>query len=360
MHTNTKWGDHRRLRLQLNKRGLATIAAGVLLSLGGLAYALTHAKVASADPMFTSYTVQPGDNLIKRNRLGVNWHSVAEANGLQNPNSIYVGQRLVIPTDHTGVGVTRARHDPGGGVGGKAPWCGPIPQDWHPYTIKPGDTLAALTMGTGFSYWDVACRNGIGDPNRIAVGQEVYLPPKQVVGSPVVPTVTPRVRAIPTPTLSYLDKALCGEQSNIATRLVRYLFAYDDSLVLKPVPGEPYCDGVINTPASVKVRTIDEGGKRPARVRITNFYDDTFPYEDISEPVLRGYAKEVFGLSDDILNLLDYIQGSKQGISYAGLSTDRGGNYIPSLGGVLDGGLIVSRMDPGPWDVIFEFTWFTP
>lgn len=45
-----------------------------------------------------SYTVRPGDTLSAIGaRFGVSYQSIASANGINNPNLIYAGQRLVIP-----------------------------------------------------------------------------------------------------------------------------------------------------------------------------------------------------------------------------------------------------------------------
>ncbi len=49
-------------------------------------------------PICTYYTVQRGDWLKTiAARFGVSWQALAQVNGLQNPNHIYVGQRLAIP-----------------------------------------------------------------------------------------------------------------------------------------------------------------------------------------------------------------------------------------------------------------------
>src|SRR5260221_13659994 len=45
-----------------------------------------------------SYTVQPGDNLYRISlKFGVTMDSIAAANGITNPNLIFVGQVLNIP-----------------------------------------------------------------------------------------------------------------------------------------------------------------------------------------------------------------------------------------------------------------------
>ncbi len=52
-------------------------------------------------PICTYYTVRPGDWLKTiAIYFGVSWQALAQANGLYNPNYIYVGQRLAIPCAH--------------------------------------------------------------------------------------------------------------------------------------------------------------------------------------------------------------------------------------------------------------------
>jgi LysM repeat protein len=51
----------------------------------------------------TTYIVQAGDNLFRIGRMyGISWVQIAEANGLVNPNQIYAGQELKIPVEATG------------------------------------------------------------------------------------------------------------------------------------------------------------------------------------------------------------------------------------------------------------------
>jgi LysM repeat protein len=51
----------------------------------------------------TTYTVQAGDNLYRIGlKYGISWTQIAEANGIVNPNQIEVGQALKIPVDTPG------------------------------------------------------------------------------------------------------------------------------------------------------------------------------------------------------------------------------------------------------------------
>jgi len=99
------------------------------------------------------YVVRYGDTLYSiARRFGVSAYAIAQANHLQNPNLIYVGQHLVIP-------------------GGGSPPSGGV---W--YTVRPGDTLSSIAWRYGVSVWTIANANGISNPNLIYAGQRLYIP----------------------------------------------------------------------------------------------------------------------------------------------------------------------------------------
>lgn len=101
------------------------------------------------------YYVKRGDNLyLIARRFGSTVNAIVAANGLRNPNYIWVGQRLVIPT----------------GGGGSPP-----PGD-HRYRVQPGDTLWRIGNHFGVSPWTIAAINGISYPYVIYVGQILIVP----------------------------------------------------------------------------------------------------------------------------------------------------------------------------------------
>ena len=78
-----------------------TLAALLVITCTGAA----AASPAGASPQsvspggYTFYTVKPGDNLFRISlRFGVNMYAIMQANGLTNPNYVYAGQVLRIPT----------------------------------------------------------------------------------------------------------------------------------------------------------------------------------------------------------------------------------------------------------------------
>jgi putative chitinase len=99
------------------------------------------------------YVVQRGDTLNKiGQKFGVSWIEIAEANGLVNPNLIYAGQILKIPTTEP-----------------EAP-----PSATH--TVKPGETLYRISLQYGVHWLAIAQANSIAPPYVIYPGQVLTLP----------------------------------------------------------------------------------------------------------------------------------------------------------------------------------------
>ena len=104
-------------------------------------------------PLPLSYVVQPGDTL---SVLAEQWRTsvptIAELNGIANPNLIQIGARLRVPR---------------GAVLPRAPVL---------YAVQPGDTLAAIAERWGASVSEIAELNGISNPNLLRVGQQLQIP----------------------------------------------------------------------------------------------------------------------------------------------------------------------------------------
>ena len=101
----------------------------------------------------TYYTVQPGDNLYQIGlKFGVSWVEIAEANGLVNPNQIYAGQVLKIPTSTPG----------------------PRPEFTH--VVKPGETVYSISVQYGVSAQAIADANNLQYPYVIYAGQTLVIP----------------------------------------------------------------------------------------------------------------------------------------------------------------------------------------
>jgi LysM repeat protein len=112
----------------------------------------------------TTYVVQPGDTLFRiALRFGTTVQAIAQANHIVNPDLIYVGQVLIIPT------------------GGSPPPAPPPTPEPPPggqtlYTVQPGDTLTAIALRFGTTVAAIAQANNITNLNLIYVGQVLIIP----------------------------------------------------------------------------------------------------------------------------------------------------------------------------------------
>jgi putative chitinase len=102
------------------------------------------------------HVVRPGDNLTRiAIRYGTTVHAIVQANGLSNPNYIWVGQRLIIPT---------------GGGGGWVGGCGGV------HIVRRGENLSMIARWYGTTVWAITRANGLYNPNYIWAGQRLTIP----------------------------------------------------------------------------------------------------------------------------------------------------------------------------------------
>ncbi|MGD9030647.1 MAG: LysM peptidoglycan-binding domain-containing protein [Anaerolineae bacterium] len=119
----------------------------------------------------TIHVVQRGDNLFRIGlRYGVTVDALVAANGLRNPNHVWVGQRLVIPT-----GSSTDPSTPSSGV----------------HIVRAGENLYRIALRYGLSYHTLATANGIVNPNHIFVGQRLKIPGASSSPSPQPPSPAP-------------------------------------------------------------------------------------------------------------------------------------------------------------------------
>jgi LysM repeat protein len=106
-----------------------------------------------------THVVQPGDSLgFIALSYGTTVDAIVKANGLPNPDVIWVGQKLTIPVQSAG-----AESGPGGG-------------SHKIYTVKLGDTLASIARDQGVTLTGLINVNGIKDPDVLWVGQKLLIP----------------------------------------------------------------------------------------------------------------------------------------------------------------------------------------
>jgi LysM repeat protein len=111
-------------------------------------------------PCGTRYYVRPGDTLSRIALMfGTTVRAIMDANGLVNPNYIYVGQVLWIPCG--GGSVTPTPAPPG-------PLC---------YVVRYGDTLSGIAARFGVNMYRLAVANNLYYPYIIYVGQRLTIVP---------------------------------------------------------------------------------------------------------------------------------------------------------------------------------------
>lgn len=100
------------------------------------------------------YVVKSGDTLSAiAKKYNTTYKALAEYNGIANPNIIYPGQKIKIPT------TKEVKKEP----------------EVVTYTVKKGDTLSAIAKKYGTTYKKIAKDNGIVDPNVIYTGQKLII-----------------------------------------------------------------------------------------------------------------------------------------------------------------------------------------
>lgn len=109
------------------------------------------------------YVVQRGDTLSRiAARFNTTVATLAQLNGILNPNLIRVGQQLVIP------GIGEPVQPP--------PPPPPPPPAVTSYVVVPGDTLFRISVRFGVPMQQLVTLNNIRNPNLIFVGQVLTIP----------------------------------------------------------------------------------------------------------------------------------------------------------------------------------------
>jgi LysM repeat protein len=145
---------------------------GLALIIAVLLIAGVSKSASAAGPVY--HTVQPGQTLYSiAQYYGTSVWAISCANGLYNPNYVYAGQVLLIPSGWNG-----------GCQGPHKPM--PQPAKWHPYpqpkplgcyyTVGWGDHLYRIALKYGVSWTVIAQANGLYNGNYIYAGQVLRVP----------------------------------------------------------------------------------------------------------------------------------------------------------------------------------------
>jgi LysM repeat protein len=175
---------------------LAIVAFTLILTM--LPAAALAAPAASGD----YHKVHHGETLSEiAKHYGVTVWALAEANGISDPNTIYVGQHLYIPPagtgyhgggyhdggyhddgHHDGGYHDDGYHDDGYHDGGWKPahYGGGQCSAWH--YVHTGQTLSQIAKWYGSNTTAIAKVNGISNPSLIYAGQKLCIPSPYVHG----------------------------------------------------------------------------------------------------------------------------------------------------------------------------------
>lgn len=123
--------------------------------------------VRNVPPSGLDYTVQAGDTLLVIGlRHGLDWETLAEANGLTGHSILSIGQVI---------------HIPGDGAVGSAEQSG-TSSDYASstytgvYTIQAGDTLGVVAAKYAITWEELASINGLGEWSVLQIGQQIKVP----------------------------------------------------------------------------------------------------------------------------------------------------------------------------------------
>ncbi len=104
------------------------------------------------------HVVRRGENLFRiALRYGTTVQAIANANSIANPALIYVGQKLIIPSQGAQPPASSASETT--------------------YVVKAGDNLFRIALRYNMGYLYLAQYNGITNPSSIYVGQVLRIPP---------------------------------------------------------------------------------------------------------------------------------------------------------------------------------------
>ncbi len=100
------------------------------------------------------HVVQPGENLFRISLYyGLSYRTVAAANGIINPDLIYPGQRLIIPSEVAAE-----------------------PTGERIHVVQPGENLFRIALNYGVTVEALAVANDISNVNLIYPGQRLVIP----------------------------------------------------------------------------------------------------------------------------------------------------------------------------------------
>jgi N-acetylmuramoyl-L-alanine amidase/LysM repeat protein len=238
------------------------IKAGMVLTIPG------SAPPPTPTPSDTKYTVKPGDTMLSiAIALGVKAQAIQDANGIQDPNALQVGQVLTIP------GGPQAASAPAPAQPTPVPT--PAPPADVKYTVKQGDTLVSIAASFGVKTQAIQDANGLQDPNSLKLGQSLTIPGAKTPA----PAATPAPPPAPAPTDAPAPAATPAPTQASA-------------------PGQPTATPVPTQPAG-DPRAFDQTGYRIDNDKFWDYFNRrggvrTFGYPVSKEFTLLGFRVQFF------------------------------------------------------------------
>jgi LysM repeat protein len=138
-----------------------------------------------------THTVAAGDNLFQIGLLyGVSWVEIAQANGIVNPDSLTVGQLLIIPevseteatededsaADESSEAAESAETEESESTTAEETTPAEGEETETIYVVQSGDNLYRISLSFGVNMMDVARANDLANFDDLAVGQELIIP----------------------------------------------------------------------------------------------------------------------------------------------------------------------------------------
>lgn len=301
--------------------------ATLLVLLIGLAVASPRATSVFGAPTATeptTYVVAWGDTLSGiAGRYGTTVSAIMQANSVDNPNLIYVGQRLAIPNSSP-----------------------PATTESGVYVVQSGDTLSGIALRHQTTVQQLVQMNGLTNPNLIVIGQRLAVAQGQVAngsGNRSAPGTSYQVR--PGDTLIGIAMRFQVRMWDIvlANNIANPSLIYVGQLLV--MPGAGGSAGPASTPTPTRVPADTGGPTAPTPTPATPTAQPTAP---ATQPAVPAYA-------------FQYVQGSMRQYPNCGTVYFKG--RITGVGGepvngktvrVRFAGNVVYRVsgegqDPGEW-----------
>lgn len=138
---------------------------------------VTAEGVPTATPEPFRYEVVVGDSLgAIAEQFGVSTVAIMEANSMSDPNSLFVGQQLLIPGYKAAPAASTTANQGDASLGAAEGSESTVAGSNVTHVVQPGDTLSAIAQAYGVDAADITSANNIANGNQLRVGQKLTIP----------------------------------------------------------------------------------------------------------------------------------------------------------------------------------------